>query len=355
MRLEVLHEFTLYKYPSLLFPYHKLFKKQQNPGIPARNADDNTQGTMPKRSGNQNTAVANPRHRKFFNMPPDGASIESGQALDPINRPNYRPVPARFGQNLIPNTIINPLTSESVELNNLLVEGFATNLALSTLMMLSAMSTAAVASKLMGIGFTNDQAITAIQKVGEAKNESELSYVDDMMKDMLAQQREAEEYLSKHEMLNSLIYDVGSLRDKMRDDEKTTINDIILLLNGDRELNRKIYENIRTLHQAHEGSIDHNRAIKELTAALGGTLKVGNKVYSMPKITREFISILIDYWNDIYPKLKNVTHYESDEDYFHRMERNERYRARNLSPTYRLKDALDSHLRTKMTIPGEIT
>lgn len=259
--------------------------------------------------------------------------------------------PARLGQ----GPIIDSLASEWVEPGNALVEGFAANLALSTLMMLSAMGTAAVASKLMNIGFTNDQAVTAIQKVGEARNELELSHVDDMMKDMLAQQREAEEYLSKHEMLNSLMHDVGSLRDKIRSNEKSTINDIILLLNGDQELNRKIYKNIRILHQAHEGSMDHYRAIKELTSALGSSLKVGNKVYSMPKITREFISVLIDYWNDIYPKLKNVTHYESNEDYFNRMKVKEKHRSRNLSPTYKLKDPLDQHLRNKMTTPGEIT
>lgn len=109
MKLGLLYEASLIQYPGLYLPYNKIFKKQRNLGKPARNADDNTQGSTPQRSGNQNTAVIKPRHRKFFNMPPDGASIESGQAIDPINKPTHRPVPVQFGQAIVPKTITNPL------------------------------------------------------------------------------------------------------------------------------------------------------------------------------------------------------------------------------------------------------
>lgn len=103
MRLELLHEHRPLKYAGLPRLHNKLFAKQR---------DANIKDTIePVRTGNQNAAINNPRHRDFMNTPPDGASIESGQARKPMTKPNQRPTVVRFGQNIVPGSYADPLNT----------------------------------------------------------------------------------------------------------------------------------------------------------------------------------------------------------------------------------------------------
>ena len=95
MRLSMLYEYAPLKMAGLPGVFNKLFKKQQDPGRPPSNVN------MPARSGNQNTPMK-PRHKKFFNAPRDGASLESGQTEEPMAKKNQRPTRSKFGQDIVP-------------------------------------------------------------------------------------------------------------------------------------------------------------------------------------------------------------------------------------------------------------
>lgn len=99
MNISVLYEYAPLQLDGLRQPFGKLLKKQQDPGRPPSNKE------MPQRSGNQNTAIADPRHRDYFNATPDGGSLESKTSVKPPAKRKDRPsrVP-EFGQKIIPNT-----------------------------------------------------------------------------------------------------------------------------------------------------------------------------------------------------------------------------------------------------------
>lgn len=99
MNLSVLHEYAPLKVDGLSGVFGKLLKKQQDPNRPPSNKD------MPQRSGNQNTAIADPRHRDYFNTSPDGASLGSKTARKPEAKRPHRPtrVP-EFGQKILPDS-----------------------------------------------------------------------------------------------------------------------------------------------------------------------------------------------------------------------------------------------------------
>lgn len=107
MKLSILHE----GFPDdLAQNFTAQFKKQADPGRPELTGDPSDRGDstikQPSRSGNQNTPMRNPRHRRFFKAPADGGSLEDGseqpEEEDGILNPGLtmrteRPVPNRAG------------------------------------------------------------------------------------------------------------------------------------------------------------------------------------------------------------------------------------------------------------------
>jgi hypothetical protein len=87
VRLNFLHESSPLKFDSLPGSYTSLFKKGADTG----RSGEEAKRQLPSRSGNQNTAIEKPRHRKFFNTP--RGSIESGTAEEPPVASNERPKP----------------------------------------------------------------------------------------------------------------------------------------------------------------------------------------------------------------------------------------------------------------------
>lgn len=61
-------------------------QKENDPNRIELTGDKNRGGrsipAQPRRSGNQNTAIGNPRHRRYFAAPKDGSSLEDGDEAD---------------------------------------------------------------------------------------------------------------------------------------------------------------------------------------------------------------------------------------------------------------------------------
>ena len=78
MKLSLLHEGLA---GNLAKNFTGLFKKQEDIGRPELTGDPSARGDstirQPSRSGNQNSPIMKPRHKKFMNTPADGGSLES--------------------------------------------------------------------------------------------------------------------------------------------------------------------------------------------------------------------------------------------------------------------------------------